>query len=49
MQGKTVKDLLYDFAMKFKKGDVDGVDEYFKRLFDANNMKLLTDALLKRS
>ena len=49
MQGKTVRDLLYDFAVKFKKGDLDGVDDYFRLLFDANNMKLLTDALLKRN
>lgn len=30
MQDKTYKDLLYDFAIKFRSGKVDGVEEYFK-------------------
>ena len=30
MKDKTYKDLLYDFAIKFRSGKVDGVEEYFK-------------------
>ena len=43
MKDKTYKDLLYDFAVKFRNGRVDGVEEYFKLLDNAKQIKLLVD------
>ena len=48
MKDKKDNDLLYDFAMKFRKGTVDCVDDYFKSLDKAKHVKLLVDCGLKR-
>ena len=48
MQEKTYKDLLYDFAIKFRNGKVDGVEQYFKELDNAKHIKLLVDCGLHR-
>jgi hypothetical protein len=48
MEDKTYKDLLYDFAIKFRSGKVDGVDEYFKLLDKEKHIKLLVDCGLHR-
>ena len=48
MNDKKVVDLLYDFAIKFRKGTVDSVDDYFKLLDEAKHIKLLVDCGLKR-
>ena len=48
MKEKTFKDLLYDFAIKFRNGKVDGVDKYFKLLDEAKHIKLLVDCGLHR-
>ena len=39
---------MYDFGIRFKTGQIDSVDEYFKFLESRSNDKLFFDAGLKR-
>ena len=48
MKGKRVLDLIYDFAMKFNKGDVESAEHYFKLLSKSNNMRLLVDCGMQK-
>ena len=44
MEGKTVRDLLYDFAIRFKRGEIYSPQDYFQLLEKSDNIRLLVNA-----
>ena len=40
--------MVFDFGCKYKLGDLDDVDDYFKKLDEANAERLFYEAMMKR-
>ena len=44
----THKDVLFDFGAKYKSGEVESIDSYYKSLDDANAERLFFESVTRR-
>ena len=47
-QNGTLKDVVHDFGMRYKRGELESIDKYFHLLSEGGAHKLLLDSLMER-